>query len=114
MGKYVFDGKVLDRAIAGVKALKLAELKAKREITWRLDSRGKSYVVAEARQIGRALAIAIDLDIMDQDGYSDKKNIGLSQYGGATGRAKSEQQAFEDVQRSALQRLNILKTRGIV
>lgn len=114
MEKYTFETKFLDKAILGVKNLTLAELKARKEITWRLDNKFKNYVIATARTRGREIIISIDLDISSNNGYTDTKNIGMSQYGGSSSRANSEQRAFEDVQRMALQKLNIIKIKGIV
>ncbi|MBQ9602442.1 MAG: hypothetical protein IJR42_01355 [Paludibacteraceae bacterium] len=115
MATYIFDKPFLDKAIAGVRALKLAELKARKEISWWLDSRHKSAVVAEYRQLGgRGAGIAIDLDVMTEDGYSDKKNIGLSTSGTGQSTANSEERAFDSVKQSALRRLEVLKSRGII
>lgn len=113
MEKYTFETKLLDKAISGIKQLTLAELKAKKEMTWRLDNKFNNYVIATARTRGREIVISIDLDI-SSNGYSTTKNIGMSQYGGSLSRTNSEQKAFEDVQRMALQKLNIIKIKGII
>lgn len=115
MARYVFETSLLDKAIAGVRSLKLAELKARKEISWWLDNRHKSAVVAEYRALGsRGSGIAIDLDLQTEDGYSDKKNIGLSTSGNGQATSNSEERAFDSVKQSALRRLEVLKTRGII
>ena len=115
MASYIFDKALLDKAISGLRTLKLAEIKAKKEIVWWLDKRRKSAVVAEYRILGsRGAGIAIDLDIMNEDGYSDKKSIGLETSGTGTATSDNENKSFDKAKQSALRRLEILKTRGII
>jgi len=115
MASYVFETALLDKAISGIRSLKLAELKARKEVSWWLDKRHNSAVVADYRTLGsRGANITIDLDLETADGYSDKKNIGNETAGTGTATANSEEKAFDRVKQSALRRLEVLKVRGTI
>lgn len=114
MATYIFDTKLVDKAISGIRNLKLAELKARREISWRLDNSNRSHVVAYYKEMGRGFGVAIDLDLMTEDGYSDTKNIGLATVGTPIATSSSSEKAFESVKQTALRRLEVLKRQGII